>query len=84
MENWVLTENQFWFNMLSMLSNKKTLSTAQVAQRLSVDISTIRRWVKRGEFPNAFKLSPVPYSRTVIPESDVIAFEERRDAAMRQ
>jgi len=59
------------------MKKEKTLSLAEVAERLKVHPSTLTRWMqKKGYFPNAYKLDPAalnsPYR---IPESDVVAFE---------
>lgn len=52
-----------------------------LAERLSVHIETVRRWIRDGKFPNAIKLPDGREWR--IPESDVQAFIEagKRDAA---
>ena len=63
------------------LMAEKMYTTAEAAKRLGVTRKTAYRWCHRGEFPNARPKSPVPGSTLVIPESDIIAFEERRDAA---
>jgi excisionase family DNA binding protein len=55
------------------------LSVKQTARRLGVTTRTVQSWIDRGYFPNAYKLKPYlsnsPYR---IPESDVTAFEARR------
>ncbi|MEA3341895.1 MAG: helix-turn-helix domain-containing protein [Chloroflexota bacterium] len=56
----------------------KMLSTADVAERLLVHQTTVQGWIRQGHFPNAYKLGPGKNSPYVIPESDVIAFEENR------
>lgn len=61
------------------MNQEPLLSTKQVAERLNVTQKTIQRWIKAGEFPNARRKRPVPLSPFQIPESDVIAFEQRRD-----
>jgi excisionase family DNA binding protein len=60
---------------------EKRFSTAEAAERLGVVQRTIQRWYEQGEFPNARPKSPTPRSPIVIPESDIAAFEQRRDAA---
>ena len=60
------------------MTDEVTLSTGEVAQRLNVTTTTIHRWIKKGTFPNAFKLRPGNFSRIRIPISDVIAIEESR------
>ena len=55
------------------------LTTREVADRLGVTPRAVQAWIKKGKFPNAYKLDPdgrtSPYR---IPESDVVSFEERR------
>ena len=61
------------------------LRTKEVAQRLGVTSVTVTRWINRGHFPNAYKLGPYSKSPFVIPETDVISFEEKyRTAKGRQ
>ncbi len=55
----------------------RMLSTAKVAERLQVHQTTIQRWIRQGYFPQAYKLGPGRNSPYVIPESDVIAFEDK-------
>ena len=59
----------------------KVLSVKEAAERLGVSHRAIQRWINRGYFPGAYKLSPASNSPYRIPESDVIAFEKRRDQA---
>ena len=57
----------------------ESLSTAEAAQRLGVTPQTVIKWIKRGSFPNVFKLNPDAIRPTYrIPISDIKAFEERR------
>jgi excisionase family DNA binding protein len=63
------------------VSEEEKLTVTEVARRLEVTPRTIRNWIQAGEFPNARQKRPVPGSPYQIPVSDVIAFEERRDAA---
>jgi predicted site-specific integrase-resolvase len=59
------------------------MSASKVAQRLGVSPRTIARWVTMGLFPNAYKLNPEgEKSAYVIPESDIIAFEEKRRSSI--
>jgi excisionase family DNA binding protein len=59
--------------------SNNNLSVLQVSERLGVDRETVRAWIHAGEFPNAYKTRPsAKTSPFVIPEADVIAFEERR------
>lgn len=59
--------------------SEKLLIPREAAKRLGVSIKTIHRWIERGEFPNAYRKSPVPNSPYSIPESDIIEFERRRE-----
>lgn len=56
---------------------QKLLRTKEAAERLGVTTVTITRWINRGVFPGAYKTGPYRKSAFVIPESDVIAFEEK-------
>jgi hypothetical protein len=60
----------------------KTLSTADVAKRLQVHPTTVQGWVRKGYFPNAYKVGLGKNSPYIIPESDIIAFEEKRHNAI--
>ncbi len=57
----------------------KDLTVKEVASRLGAHHRAIHDWIDQGAFPNAYKLNPnnltSPYR---IPESDVVAFEEKR------
>jgi excisionase family DNA binding protein len=59
--------------------NTRPLNTSDVAERLGVDVRTVQRWIAAGRFPGAYRVDPQgsrsPY---LIPENDVVAFEERR------
>lgn len=58
---------------------KKDLTSAQAAARLGVTKKAIANWVKRGVFPNAYKLNPLLLnSHLRIPEQDIEAFEQMR------
>lgn len=63
------------------MTEEKRYSTKDAAERLGVTQRTIQRWYDLGEFPNARPKSPFPRSPVEIPESDIEAFERRRDAA---
>lgn len=69
------------FTGVNFMAEEKMYSTAQAAKRLGVTRKTAYRWYQRGEFPNARPKSPISGSSLVIPESDIIDFEQRRDAA---
>ena len=60
-----------------LVSNE--LTTAETAKRLGVTTQAIAKWIRRGLFPNAYKVNPYgvtsPYR---IPEEDVEAFERER------
>jgi len=53
------------------------LTSKQIADRLKVDRATVLYWIRKGHFPNARKAGPGRTSPYRIPETDVIAFEER-------
>ncbi|MCP4605077.1 MAG: helix-turn-helix domain-containing protein [Proteobacteria bacterium] len=54
------------------------LTAKEVATRLNVTPRAIQDWVRRGYFPNAYKVGPGKTSPYRIPEKDVVAFEENR------
>jgi excisionase family DNA binding protein len=56
----------------------KTLSIREVAGRLDVTTRAVHRWIHKGYFPGAYKLSPARNSPYRIPESDVVAFDIKR------
>lgn len=58
----------------------KLLTSTQAADRLGVSRITIYEWIKAGFFPHAYQLSEQRQSPYRIPESDVIAIENRRKA----
>jgi excisionase family DNA binding protein len=59
------------------MSEKETLSTTQVARMCGVTDETIRRWIRQGRFPGAYRGLGVtsPYH---IPREEVEAFIARR------
>lgn len=57
------------------MSDKKMLSTTEVANIFQRDKRTIQRWFHEGVFPNAYKLSE---RMIVIPAEDVDAELKRR------
>ena len=59
------------------MSEKETLSTTQVAQMCGVTDETIRRWIRQGRFPGAYRGLGVtsPYH---IPREEVEAFIAQR------
>lgn len=54
------------------------MSVSEAAKRLGVDSRTVRRWINKGYFPNAYSKGLGPTSPYVIPISDIKAFEKRR------
>jgi excisionase family DNA binding protein len=58
---------------------EKTFSAREAAERLGTNRRVVLRWIKKGRFPNVYKLDPFgvtsPYQ---IPESDLVAFEQER------
>jgi excisionase family DNA binding protein len=53
-------------------------TTTEAAKRLGVNRVSVYRYVQRGKFPNARPKSDLDGSPILIPESDIVAFEERR------
>ena len=53
------------------------LTTKQIADRLRVDRATVLYWIRKGHFPDARKAGPGRTSPYRIPESNVVAFEEK-------
>ena len=53
------------------------MSAREIADRFGVDHSTVLYWIRKGHFPNARKAGPSRTSPYRIPESDVVAFEEK-------
>ncbi len=51
------------------------LSTGQVATRLGVIADTVRKWCRRGLFPNAYEVEESRGSVWMIPERDLEGFE---------
>ena len=54
-------------------------TTPELAARLNVHLNTAKRLIRRGYFPNAFRLTAQGPWR--IPESDIVAWIDRRKAA---
>lgn len=50
------------------------LTVQALADRLSLSPDTIRRLIKRGEFPGTFRAENTGPSRHLIPESDIARF----------
>ena len=53
------------------------LTVQQVAKMLGVDPQTVRRWLKTGAFPEAWKPTDSPKAVWHIPRSSVIAWRNR-------
>lgn len=62
----------------------KLYTSNQAAERLGVSRPTIYNWVEAGLFPNAYRLSGGEKSPLRIPESDIKAFEARRQPALQK
>lgn len=55
-----------------------TLSPAEVARRLEVHVTTVRRWFEEGRFPTAYQ---TPTGRIRIPSADLVGWRiENRSA----
>ncbi len=54
------------------------LSTREVADLLQVHPTTIQNWIRKGYFPNAYKVGLGRNSPYVIPKADVDAFLQAR------
>jgi transposase len=51
----------------------------EVAKRFKVSTHTVYKWLRLGYFPNAYKLTPdAKTSRYLVPESDLVAFEQKQ------
>jgi predicted DNA-binding transcriptional regulator AlpA len=63
--------------------NENTLTTKEVAKELGVSVQTVQVWIKKGMFPNAYKLDPAnpKNSPLRIPLADVYAVVNSRLAA---
>jgi len=58
---------------------EKVYTAKEVAARLGVSPQSITLWIRKGQFPNAYRLNPdAARSPHRIPESDIIAFEKKR------
>lgn len=59
-------------------------SVEQAANILGVSARTIRNWIKKGRFPNAYKLDPQSKKSSYkIPKIDVDSFlRERQDESL--
>lgn len=57
------------------MSEEKKLTIAEIVQITGVPRPTVFKWVKRGKFPNAEKITEKTNKYWVIPESDFLAIE---------
>lgn len=55
--------------------SKIDLTTAQVAERMSVTVHAVRFWIKRGLLPNAYEKKESRGTVWMIPEKDLEGFE---------
>lgn len=69
------------FPMEENAEQKKDLTVNQLAAHFDVTTRAVRKWIARGYFPNAYRLSPSPRSPFRVPERDVAAFEAQRRQA---
>ena len=61
------------------MTDKKTYSVSEAAERLGVIPRTVQVWIRKGRFPHAYKLDPFgKRSSYRIPVEDIEAFEEAR------
>jgi len=61
----------------------KMYTVRETAERLEVTIGAIHKWIRRGSFPNAYKLNPDAHTSPYrIPEADILAFEEKRQKTL--
>lgn len=56
------------------MGNSADLSTKAVALRFKVDPATVRKWLRHGQFPNAYVEETVRGPVWMIPESDLVSF----------
>lgn len=63
---------------MSQKTQSETLTVKDLMERYNVVRKTVIRWIEAGEFPNAYRVSPLPGSPYRIPDEDVKAFESRR------
>ena len=62
--------------------SQKVLSVTETAARLGTHRNTVLLWIRQGEFPNAYPNNPNKDNSPLrIPETDVEAFEAKRQAA---
>jgi excisionase family DNA binding protein len=68
------------YNPAMPIPNTTTVfyTVAQAAQRLAVDESTVRRWIRLGLLPGTERTSPRRRAEYRIPDSAITEFEEAR------
>lgn len=54
------------------------MTIAQLADRYKVTARAVLKWINKGHFPNAYRVSPEENSPYRIPVSDVIEYEKKR------
>ena len=59
-------------------STPQVFTVTTAAEQLQASRRTVRRWIETGEFPNAYKLSPMQKSPYRIPAEDLEEFKKRR------
>jgi excisionase family DNA binding protein len=55
----------------------KFYNVSQAAERLSVDVKTVRNWIALGKFPGAFKVGPGRTSSFAIPVEEVESYKKQ-------
>lgn len=59
-------------------TTEHALNVDQAAERFGVTPRTIRNWINRGDFPNAYRVGLTSKSAHMIPMSDIEAFDKKR------
>ena len=60
-------------------SNRPTMTTAEAAKLLKVDVTTIHDWILAGKLFGAYKISDKRTASYVIPTDSVLALKKERD-----
>jgi excisionase family DNA binding protein len=80
-----LTGLHYWHSKRTEVEvPEKLYSSTQAAARLGVSRVTVYNWVEAGMFPHAYRLSGGEKSPLRIPESDIKAFEAKRQPQPQQ